>query len=176
MIPLLLIAASTLVSIAGFAGLLHLIPRLGAAGTSLGAWLCCAPGLDLVVSLFTWIPPTVLEIVYAWRGVVGSIIRQRLGRLVRMFAPELAGRTHLHGPRIVSSLNRRIGRLDNCNLDFPEIHGGWVAPDGTMGDVVATLEEMYGAPATAGLPRDQRHPWFGHPVRMTVERKATNAT
>src|SRR2546426_6599477 len=71
MIPLLLIAASTLVGIAGFAGLLHLIPRLGAAGTGIGAWLCRAPGLDLVVSLFTWIPPTVLGIVLGWRGVVG---------------------------------------------------------------------------------------------------------
>src|SRR5213594_3454947 len=56
--PLLLIAASTLVGIAGFAGLLHLIPRLGAAGTRISAWLCRAPWLDLVVSLFTWAPPT----------------------------------------------------------------------------------------------------------------------
>src|SRR6266480_4337515 len=45
--PLLLIAASTLLGIAGFAGLLHLIPRLGAAGTRISAWLCRAPGLDL---------------------------------------------------------------------------------------------------------------------------------
>jgi hypothetical protein len=45
-----------------------------------------------------------------------------------------------------------------------------------MGDVVATLEKMYGGPATAGLPRDQRHPWFGHPVRMTVEEKAMDVT
>src|SRR5437773_214676 len=65
--PLLLIAASTLVGIAGFAGLLHLIPRLGAPGTRISAWLCRAPGLDLVVSLFTWVPPTVLGILYGWR-------------------------------------------------------------------------------------------------------------
>src|SRR5881396_4319292 len=79
MSPLLLIAASTLVGIAGFAGLLHLIPRLGAAGTRIGAWLSRAPGLDLVVSLVTWIPPTVLGIVLGWRGVVGSIVGQVLG-------------------------------------------------------------------------------------------------
>ncbi len=272
--PLLLIAASTLVGIAGFAGLLHLIPRLGAAGTRISAWLCRAPGLDLVVSLLTWIPPTVLGILYGWRGVAGAIIGQVLGMLVWMFAHELANRQYVNGPRIVTFLNRTVGRFnnhvalwvtalalpvfivlrvaelciypflnplvglpryrhgdwvnvsrqkftglvghdliwclycdwmtgvyalgaemlrnvesfwcpirfasgkkcDNCKLDFPDIHGGWVAPDGTMGDVVATLEEMYGAPATAGLPRDQRHPWFGHPVRMTVERKATHAT
>jgi len=270
MIPLLLIAASTLVGIAGFAGLLHLIPRLGAAGTRIGAWLCRAPGLDLVVSLFTWIPPTILGIVLGWRGVVGSIVGQVLGMLVWMFAHELANRQHVNGPRIVTFLNRTVGRLnnhialwvtaaalpcfifireaelciypiltplvglpryrhadwvnvsrqkfnglvghdliwclycdwmtgvyalgaemlrnvesfwcpirfasgkkcENCKLDFPDIHDGWVAPEATMGDVVATLEKMYGAPATAHLPRDQRHPWFGHPVRVTVEGKA----
>ena len=67
-------------------------------------------------------------------------------------------------------------KCDNCKLDFPDIDGGWVAPEGTMGDVVATLEKMYGPRATADLPRDQRHPWFGHPVRMTVEGKATDVT
>src|SRR5438132_6150006 len=72
--PLLLIAAATLVGIAAFAGLLHLIPRLGAAGTRISAWLCRAPGLDLIVSLFTWVPPTVLGILYGWRGVAGAIL------------------------------------------------------------------------------------------------------
>src|SRR5207245_9167263 len=113
MILLLRIAASTLVGIAGFAGLLHLIPRLGAAGTRIGAWLCRAPGLDLVVSLVTWIPPTVLGIVLGWRGVVGSIIGQVLGMLVWMFAHELANRQRVNGPRIVTFLNRTVGRLNN---------------------------------------------------------------
>src|SRR2546430_15169033 len=112
MIPLLLIAAYTLVGIASFAGLLHLIPRLGAAGTRIGAWLCRAPGLDLVVSVVTWIPPTVLGIVLGWRGVVGAIIGQVLGMLVWMFAHELANRKR-DGPRIVTFLNRTVGRLNN---------------------------------------------------------------
>jgi hypothetical protein len=203
--------------------------------------------------------------------VVGSIIGQVLGMLVWMFAHELANRKYANGPRIVTFLNRTVGRLnnhvalwvtafalpifiliraaqlsiypiltllvglpryrhadwvnvsrqkfgglvghdliwclycdwmtgvyslgaeilrnvesfwcpirfasgkkcDNCKLDFPDIHDGWVAPEGTMGDVVATMEKMYGAPATAELPRDQRHGWFGHPVRLRVRRKAT---
>jgi hypothetical protein len=67
-------------------------------------------------------------------------------------------------------------KCDNCKLDFPDIHGGWVAPEGTMGDVVTTLEKMYGAAATAHLARDQRHAWFGHPVRRTVGAKATDVT
>jgi len=266
---LLFVAAATMVGVASFAGLLHLIPRLG-AGTALSAWLCRAPGLDLVVSLFTWIPPTALGIVFGWRGVVGAIIGQVLGMLVWMFAHEFAHRKTVQGPRIVTFLNRTVGRFnnhialwvtaaalpifilirtaeltiqpmltllvglpryrhadwvnvsrqkfhglvghdliwclycdwmtgvyalgaeilrnvesfwcpirfasgkkcDNCKLDFPDINGGWVAPDGTMGDVVETLEEMYGAAVTAHLPRDQRHPWFGHPVRRVVKAKA----
>src|SRR2546425_4858041 len=85
--PLLLIAASTLVGVAGFAGLLHLIPRLGVAGTRISAWLCRAPGLDLVVSLLTWIPPTVLGILYGWRGVAGGVIRRVPGGLGLVVAP-----------------------------------------------------------------------------------------
>src|SRR2546428_4517529 len=69
--PLLLIAASTLVGIAGLAGLLPLIPRLGAAGTRISAWLCRAPGLDLVGSLFTLVPPPLLGILYGWARRAG---------------------------------------------------------------------------------------------------------
>src|SRR2546427_1932058 len=88
--PLLLIAATTLVGIAGFAGLLHLIPRLGAAGTRISAWLCRAPGLDLVVSPFTWVPPTVLGILYGWRGVAGAVFGPGVGVVVWRFAHRLA--------------------------------------------------------------------------------------
>src|SRR2546425_5838589 len=110
MIPLLLIAAYALVGSASFAGLLHLIPRLGAAGTRIGAWVCRAPGLDLVVSLVTWIPPTVLGILLGWRGVVGAIIGQVLGMLVWMFAHDLAN-PNRDGPRTVTSPNRTADRL-----------------------------------------------------------------
>src|SRR2546422_3823547 len=88
--PLLLIAAATLVGIAAFAGLLHLIPRLGAAGTRISAWLCRAPGLDLIVSFFTWVPPTVLGILYGWRGLAGGGHGQVLGAAVLVLAPSTA--------------------------------------------------------------------------------------
>src|SRR2546430_13729584 len=97
--PLLLIAAATLVGIAAFAGLLHLIPRLGAAGTRISAWLCRAPGLDLIVSFFTWVPPTVLGILYGWRGVAGAVPREVVGVLGLVVAPALGHRPYLHGPR-----------------------------------------------------------------------------
>src|SRR3989442_7333864 len=99
--PLLLIAASTLVGVAGFAGLLHLIPRLGVAGTRISAWLCRAPGLDLVVSLFTWVPPTVLGILYGWRGVAGAITGQGLGVLGWGVAHQPAHRRDGRRPRLV---------------------------------------------------------------------------
>src|SRR5260370_15740267 len=111
--PLLLIAAATLVGIAGFAGFLHLVPRLGAAGMRISTWLCRAPGLDLVVSLFTWIPPTVLGILYGWRGVLGAVIGEVLGMLAWMFALQLANRQDVNGPRIVTFLNRTVGRFNN---------------------------------------------------------------
>ncbi|HEV2671521.1 MAG TPA: hypothetical protein VGU74_10530 [Gemmatimonadales bacterium] len=262
---LIAVTALTMVGIAGFAGLLHLVPRLGAPGAAVSDWLCRAPGLDVVVSLFTWIPPTALGIVYGWRGLVGALVGQLLGLMVWMLSHELAHGRDRKGPRIVSFLNRTVGRFnnhvalwatacaipifilirvaeltiypvltglvglpryshadwvnvsrqkfhglvghdllwclycdwmtgvyalgaeilrnvesfwcpirfasgkkcDNCKLDFPDIADGWIAPDGTMVDVVATLEQMYGDAAGAGLPRDQRHPWFGHPARAT---------
>src|SRR3989449_4609683 len=111
--PLLLIAASTLAGIAGFAGLLHLIPRLGVAGTRISAWLCRAPGLDLVVSLFTWVPPTVLGILYGWRGVAGAIFGQGLGVLVWMFAHQMAHRQYVKGPRIVTLLHPTLRPVHN---------------------------------------------------------------
>jgi hypothetical protein len=51
-------------------------------------------------------------------------------------------------------------KCDNCKTDFPDIAHGWVQPDGTMADVVATLEEQY-----SGGHRE----WFGHPARLTVK-------
>lgn len=267
---ILYLAAWTMLGVAGFTGLLHLIPRLGGAGQALAAWLCRAPGLDVVVSLLTWVPPTVLGIVFGWKGLVASIAGQVLGMMVWMFAHELANREHLKGPRIVRFLNRTVGRLnnhvalwvtvvslpcfvliraaelftypflvwlvglpryrhadwvnvsrqkfnglvghdliwclycdwmtgvyslgaemlrnvesfwcpikfatgkkcDNCKLDFPDVARGWVPADGTMRDVVETMEKMYGPEAKAKLPAEgQKHPWFNHPARLTVEGK-----
>src|SRR5437763_17188262 len=111
--PLLLIAAATLVGVAGFAGLLHLVPRLGAAGTRISAWLCRAPGLDLIVSLFTWVPPTVLVILFGWRGVAGAILGKVLGELVWMFAHELANSPDRTGARMLPLLNPHSGRCTN---------------------------------------------------------------
>jgi hypothetical protein len=54
-------------------------------------------------------------------------------------------------------------KCDNCAVDFPDINNGWVAANGTMADVVATIEEKYS--------KDGPRAWFGHPVRVTIEGK-----
>jgi hypothetical protein len=265
---ILIVAGAVALFVVDLAGLLHLLPRLGGAGKALSNWLCRAPGLDLVVSLLTWIPPTSLGIWLGWRGLVGSIAGQVVGMMVWMFAHEMLNMRHIRGPRIVTFLNRTVGKVnnhialwvtavsvpvfisiraaelftypmltllvglpryrhadwvnvsrqkftglvghdliwclycdwmtgvyslgaemlrnvesfwcpirfatgkkcDNCKLDFPDINGGWVPLEtGTMAEVVKTMEKMYGSDATADLPHDQRHAWFGHPVRITVE-------
>jgi len=53
-------------------------------------------------------------------------------------------------------------KCENCKVDYPDIDGGWVAPDGTMGEVEQILDRMYG---------DGRREWFGHPARLTVRGK-----
>jgi hypothetical protein len=49
-------------------------------------------------------------------------------------------------------------KCENCKIDFPDIEGGWVAADGTMKDVVETLDEH--------MSEDRNWSWFGHPARQ----------
>ncbi|WP_414590025.1 hypothetical protein [Scytonema sp. PCC 10023] len=49
-------------------------------------------------------------------------------------------------------------KCENCQIDFPDIEGGWVSADSTMGDVVQTLQEH--------MPSDGSWSWFGHPKRL----------
>jgi hypothetical protein len=49
-------------------------------------------------------------------------------------------------------------KCENCQIDFPDIAGGWVAADGTMEDVVQTLQ--------SNMPSDRTWSWFGHPNRL----------
>jgi hypothetical protein len=48
----------------------------------------------------------------------------------------------------------------NCAVDFPDVDKGWVASDGTLGEVVQTLENMHG---------NGQRGWFGHRARLTVK-------
>lgn len=48
-------------------------------------------------------------------------------------------------------------KCENCSLDFPDITQGWVAADGTMQEVVQTLQEK--------MPVKGPWSWFGDPDR-----------
>ena len=58
-------------------------------------------------------------------------------------------------------------KCENCQIDFPDIAGGWVAADGNMAAVTKVLDEKYPGPGGVNA-------WFGHPVRLTVERKSVD--
>ena len=55
----------------------------------------------------------------------------------------------------------------NCAVDFPDIEQGWAPADGTLAEVVATMETKYA--------HGQRG-WFGHPARLTVKGEPTELT
>lgn len=122
--PFLQIMLATLAPMLAGAALLHLIPRLGGAGSALAAALCRAPGLDLVITYFTAAPMIAGPIVGAQLhegsalagallGLAAAVAGQILAVMLWTVAHEFANRKHLKGPRIVHTLNRKVGRVRN---------------------------------------------------------------
>ncbi len=122
--PFLTIALFTLAAMLLGVVLLHLIPRLGPPGKALSAWLCHAPGLDLVITYLTVGPMFAGPIAGVrlspetpWRGAflgfVAAICGQVLSVMLWTVCHELANRKHMKGPRIVHVLNRAVGRWHN---------------------------------------------------------------
>jgi hypothetical protein len=95
------------------AGLLHLIPRLGAPGQRLAEWLCRAPGLDLMITYFTALPMILGPIYAGWIGLGAGVTGQVLTVMIWTVLHELANRDAVRGPRIVSSINKAVGRWRN---------------------------------------------------------------
>ena len=95
------------------AGVLHLVPRLGAAGKRASAALCRAPGLDVVITYFTVAPLIAGPVVAGWAGLAGGVAGQVAGMLVWQFAHEMAHPEARRGPRVVKYINRIAGRWRN---------------------------------------------------------------
>ncbi len=95
------------------AGVLHLIPRLGAPGRRLSEALCRAPLLDLPITYFTVAPLFVGPIIAGWIGFVAAVAGQVATVVVWTFLHELAHREACRGPRIVHTINRSVGRIRN---------------------------------------------------------------
>lgn len=55
-------------------------------------------------------------------------------------------------------------KCENCKHDFPDIEGGWVNENADITAVATLLDSKYPGP-------DGVNPWFGHPVRLTHDRK-----
>lgn len=109
----LTITAITTAALLLGAGILHLIPRLGAPGRSLATALCRAPLLDLLITYFTALPLIIGPILAGWRGLAAAVTGQVLTVLIWTPLHELAHPAARRGPRIVHSLNRSVGRLRN---------------------------------------------------------------
>ena len=119
---LLLFALLTLAALLAMAGGLHLLPRLGSLGRAAADACCRAPTLDWVVAYFTTLPQiagivfgaVALEGPLGWLwGLLVAIGAQVLCVLVWTPLHELAHRDAVRGPRIVKSLNARVGRTRN---------------------------------------------------------------
>lgn len=57
-------------------------------------------------------------------------------------------------------------KCKNCQIDFPDLEGGWVPAEASLKDVVQTLEEKYSG--------DQDNAWYGHSSRQ-AEADVSNA-
>ena len=109
----LCIGGTILGSLLFVAGLLHLIPRLGNFGKSLSAWLCAAPGLDIVVGYFTAVPLIVGPILGGWIGLAAAVCAQVLAVMVWTFFHGLLHPKARKGPRIIKFLNKLVGTWQN---------------------------------------------------------------
>lgn len=261
MTMLIVLAITTAALLLG-AGLLHLLPRLGAPGVRAANAMTRAPLLDVPITYFTVLPLIAGPIFAGWAGLAGGALGQVLALILWTLAHEAAHPEARGGPRIIRILNSRVGavrnltavywtalvvpvfwivrmaqifvyppltwlvrlppykhgdwvnvsrhkfqglvghdriwclycdwmtgvwslggemlrnvesfwcpirfhseaKCANCKVDFPDIDGGWVSSTGTMADVVEKLDKQY-------KPGDKYHPWFGHPMRITVEGK-----
>lgn len=109
----LIFIGGTAAAIVLLAGLLHLIPKLGGAGRAIGDWCCRAPGLDWLITYFTVAPMIVGAVLYGWRGFLAGIAGQIVGMYLWQFGHELANWQHVKGPRILKTLNRKVGAVPN---------------------------------------------------------------
>lgn len=114
MTPILIVAGATLIAMLAGAALLHLLPRLGSPGRALSAAMCRVPLLDLAITYFTIVPLVAGPVYAGWRGLLGAIIGQVAAVLLWGWAHELRHlKTVRRGPRIVTTLNRMVGRARN---------------------------------------------------------------
>jgi hypothetical protein len=123
------IILSTVAALLVGAALLHLVPRLGAAGQKISEHLCRAPVLDLLITYFTILPMIVGAILDGWRGLAGGIAGQIIAMLIWQTLHELANPQARKGPRIVKTINRNVGAWRNYSavwITAIAVPGFWI--------------------------------------------------
>lgn len=129
------------------AGLLHGLPKLG---VGVAEAIRKAPTLDVIVSLFTWIPPVVAACLSGersgWCAAAICFVGQGVGLQTWVWGHELIHRKHAKGPRIIKFLNQRVGRVRN--------HLGlWVTVIALPAFLLVRLAELVVWPPLAWLMR-----------------------
>lgn len=89
--------------------LLHVFPRLGAAGRSFSSWLCRAPGLDLLLTLFVAVPLITLPILLGPWALPGVVLGQWATVIAWTLLHELRHASLLKGPKLYRIHNRLVG-------------------------------------------------------------------
>jgi hypothetical protein len=87
--------------------------QLGEPGLAVVNFCIKAPGLDLVLGLFTWIPWLIFGSDYGWHGLIASIAGEVAALFIWITLHEMAHREAAAGPRIMKVINRTVGRWQN---------------------------------------------------------------
>ncbi len=85
----------------------------GKPGEKVAAWCTRAPGLDIILGVFTWIPWILARATLGYRGFFGAVIGEVIALFVWVASHEAVYREAVRGPRIVKFINRTVGRWQN---------------------------------------------------------------
>ena len=105
-----LVVTTALVALTVF---LHALSRLGRPGRAAADWCTKAPGLDVVVFTMTVLPWIGGAAWAGWLGLLGGLTGQLAALGIWVVGHEFANREAVRGPRIVSFINRSVGRWQN---------------------------------------------------------------
>jgi hypothetical protein len=118
----LVVLAATIVGLLCLAGVLHALPRLGAAGKAMSRAACRAPLLDVVVFAFTTLAPVAALAHGLYYGLGGlrtlglmgvAVVGMVLALILWTLIHELVHWQTTKGPRIVKELNKLVGPARN---------------------------------------------------------------